>query len=233
MRGQTRGSREGYGLRRHLLLLCIVLVFIGAFLMAQSFKWSQFSWLAWIGLFPLLLAIRTFSPFQAMLAGAVWGVSIFAISRFVHASNPAMPQTVTAFALLAIVPALYAYVAGVLTRLRGFPPLILALGWIGVELTLKPLDIANGFMTHAADGLTLAQITSGVLGYAFVGFFVVFAAALVLEIASSLQFQAVACRLCSVKPKTGFLSFTQQSHGHFPAIILRPSKPRAPPCLVS
>lgn len=116
-----------------------VLLVPSALLTAAAVGSADSSWFAWFGLLPLFLAIRLLSPAVAGLAGAFWGgcFYLFLAARVV----PGLALTPHSFALLALALMLYAYLGGLLTRRVGFSPMLLALGWIAVELMLKPLGL--------------------------------------------------------------------------------------------
>jgi apolipoprotein N-acyltransferase len=214
----------------HLLLLITALVLFGAFFMTMSFRTSHAAWIAWVGVFPLLLVIKSVPPVRAMLFGAVWGASVFALSLLIPGTESHIPHTIPSLTLLTIVPAVYAFAGGLLTRWIGFRPFILALGWFGVELGLVPLGIANGFLSHTQGDLTLMLVIEGSFGFGFLGFLVVFISALVLKIADVIRFRRLGTHLFSIFVQVSefailpdfFLSYSSE-------IILQPAKPRAPP----
>ena len=93
-------------------------------------------WLGWIILPPLFFAIRFLAPRLAMACGALWGLSVFLFS--VCVVETAVPATGLSLALLALIPAGYAYLCARVTCGLGFCALLLGFGWIGVELGLRP-----------------------------------------------------------------------------------------------
>ena len=142
-----------------------------ALLTAVSAGSSDYSWFAWFGLLPLFFAIRIFSPAVAALAGAFWGGCFYLF--LVAGALPGISLTPHSFGLLAIVLMLYAYLGGLLTRWIGFSPMLLALGWIVVELTLKPLGLRQGLLAGTRSTNGFLHWISCLLGYAFVASLVV------------------------------------------------------------
>lgn len=160
-----------------------------ALLTAVAVGSTDYSWLAWFGLLPLFLAIRVLRPAVAALAGALWGGCFYLF--LVAGAVSGLSLTPHSFALLAIVLMLYAYFGVLLTRWVGFSPMLLALGWILVELTLKPLGLRQGLLagTQSADGF-LHRI-SCLLGYAFVALLVVGVNAWLVLLLSSARLRPV------------------------------------------
>jgi hypothetical protein len=226
----TTGRKQHFTLNIHLLLLITALVLLGAFFMTMSFKTSHAAWIAWIGVFPLLLVIKYFSPLRAMLFGAVWGASIFALSLVIPGTESHIPHTVPSLTLLTIVPAVFAYAGGLLTRWIGFCPLIIALGWFGVELGLVPLGISNGFLSHTQVDMGLTLAINGSFSFGFMGFWVVFFGSLVIKIAEKIQFRHLGTQLCSIFIQVSDYSILPDTFlGYSSEIIVQPAKPRAPP----
>lgn len=168
--------------------------------------------LAWISLLPLFAAIRALGcPFPsrgggrnqparrswnvssflaigdakafaiATIAGGLWGGSVFLFA--VAGDAPVIPATLATAALLVTIPAIYTGLAAALTRRIGFNPFVLAVGWIGVELALTPLNLPLGIMAAAGvqgdltgavahSGSIFLQWTARLLGYVFIAFLV-------------------------------------------------------------
>ena len=143
-----------------------VLLVPSALLTAVVVGSADYSWFAWFGLLPLFLAIRVLSPAVAALAGAFWGGCFYFF--LVAGAVPGLSLTHLSFGLLAVVLMLYAYFGGLLTRWIGFSPMLLALGWILVELTLKPLGLRQGLLAGTQSTNGFLHWISCLLGYAFV-----------------------------------------------------------------
>lgn len=141
-----------------------------ALLTAVATSSADYSWFAWFGLLPLFFAIRILSPAFAALAGAFWSGCFYFF--LVAGAVPNVSQTPYSFILLAIVLMLYAYFGGLLTRWIGFSPMLLALGWIVVELTLKPLGLRQGLLAGTQSTNGFLHWISCLLGYAFVALLV-------------------------------------------------------------
>ncbi|MGB2863390.1 MAG: hypothetical protein WBC05_08705 [Sedimentisphaerales bacterium] len=154
-----------------------------ALLTAVAVGSADYSWFAWFGLLPLFFAIRVLSPAVAALAGAFWGGCFYFF--LVAGVVPGLSLTHHSFALLAIVLMLYAYFGGLLTRWVGFSPMLLALGWIVVELTLKPLGLRQGLLAGTQSTNGFLHWISCLLGYAFVALLVAGANAWLVMLLSS------------------------------------------------
>lgn len=205
-----------------------VLLVPSALLTAAAVGSADSSWFAWFGLLPLFLAIRLLSPAVAGLAGAFWGgcFYLFLAARVV----PGLALTPHSFALLALALMLYAYLGGLLTRRVGFSPMLLALGWIAVELMLKPLELRQGLLagTQSADGFL--HWISCLLGYAFVASLVVGVNAWLVLLISSACLRPVILSLSAGLPKAGRCPLSQTLlHPQF--LPLCEVYPRPPPNL--
>ena len=77
----------------------------GAFAMAVGMGSGDRSWLGWVSLLPLFVAIRWLSPWRAMLCGALWGVSLYGFSAY--AVTAGIQPSVLSVLLLVLVPGLY------------------------------------------------------------------------------------------------------------------------------
>jgi len=147
-----------------------VLLVPSALLTALAVGSADYSWFAWFGLLPLFFAIRILSPAVTALAGAFWGGCFYFF--LVMGAMPNLSQTPHSFILLTIVLMLYAYFGGLLTRWVGFSPMLLALSWIVVELTLKPLGLRQGLLAGSQSTNGFLHWISCLLGYAFVAMLV-------------------------------------------------------------
>ncbi len=149
----------------------VISLVASALLMAMAVSSAAYSWLAWFSLLPLFLAIRVLSPVVAGLAGAIWGVCfyLFSVAFAAHAVSP----TLQSFALLTIIPAFYACFGALLTRWVGFNPLLLGIGWVLVEVAIKPLGLQQGLLAGTQSQSPILHWISHLLGYAFVAFLVV------------------------------------------------------------
>ena len=160
---KDRSRRAWWGIKDSALA---ALLLASALLMAVAVGSADYSWFTWFGLLPLFLAIRQLSPGLAALAGAFWGACF---GLFLAAGAvPSLSVTLPSFALLVTVLTLYAYFGARLTGWIGFSPMLLALGWIVVELTLKPLGLRQGLLAGPQSANGLLHWISCLLGYAFV-----------------------------------------------------------------
>ena len=118
------------------------LLLAGAFAMAVGMGPGDHSWLGWGSLLPLFITIRWLSPWRALLCGALWGGALCGFS--VYAVPAGIEPAILSLLLLMVVPGLYACFGAWFTRWYRFDPLVLGVGWIGVELALLPLGL-KGF----------------------------------------------------------------------------------------
>ncbi len=187
---------------------------------------SGVRWLGWITLVPLFMAIRFLTPGQSFVAGAFFGVLVSVFSAVFSAD--VMPATFQAVLCWAVVPGAYAAYASHITRRVGFSPLLLGVGWVGVELLLAPLGAHGGLLARTqGDGL-LVHTVGQAAGSLLVGFLVAYINATLLEILTgvcstpggSRTFRTVGSNLSRV-----FIPILLVS----PVSSHRPGRPRAPP----
>ncbi len=156
---------------------------LSALLMAAAVGPSAFRWMAWIGLVPLFLAIRVLSPMRATLAGGAWGFSFYLFASM--GAAPTVAAGPVALVLLTAVPAAYTGLAALSCRAVGFNPVMLAFGWILVEVAFQPLGLRRGLLAGAQGDGVLLHWVGRMLGYVFVAFLVVCANASLLMLLSS------------------------------------------------
>lgn len=204
----------------------MIALLVSAGLMGIALQSASGHWLGWVALIPLFLSMRRLTPLRALLAGAFWGLSLFLVCLF--SLNQPFAPTLQSFLLLIAVPAAYVWGGVMLTRRVGFSPLLLALGWIGVELALQPLELRHGLLA-GTQGHGLVVRTMGYLAGSFmVAFLVAYVNATLLEM------------LSAATATTGGLRFVPGPSGSAERILplevpvflqpwFGPHRPRAPP----
>jgi len=170
------------------LLLIIGLIVSGGLLAAADSSRSL-SWAAWFSLLPLFITIRYASPRLALLYGALWGTCLYLFMSATGAQT--VSATVRSMGFLAAVPAVYAYFGARLTRRVGFAPLVLAVGWIIVELALEPLALRDGLLAGSQVDGGLMRVVGGILGYVFVAFLIAFVNAQILSLVDNIRLSLV------------------------------------------
>jgi len=197
-----------------------------AFLMTVAIASPRFVWLGWITLIPLLFAVRALTPFGAASFGAVWGTALFAFGAFVL-PTPIAPA-VGSWALLTAIPALYAFLAARMTKRVGYSPFLLALGWIGVELALHPLGLRHGLLAGTQGSDILLRVVGSYAGYALVAFLVVYVNAWLLSALAAVPMPAPGRRVVRTAAER-IIKLSLAEIPNYWFLLLRPSKPRAPP----
>ncbi len=197
-----------------------------ALLMALALTSPAYSSLAWISLLPLFWAIRFRGPTTAAFCGALWGISLYFFSTL--GAAPAVAPTLFSLLLLATVPALYAGLGSLLTRAIGFNPLMLAGGWILVELALKPLSLHQGLLAGSLGDNAPFHWLARLLGYVFVAFLVACANASLLVVLSSARLSFPACQSLAGLANAGTW-LPSQGVLAIQSWTLRQANPRAPP----
>jgi apolipoprotein N-acyltransferase len=127
-------------------LLRLVGVILSALLLTLAFPTTDWGWLAWVGMVPLLLAVRSASrPRQGCLIGLVWGACFYGVllwwmQQFVARWTGSFWLGLIAWGALVLSQTLFAGLFGwafALTnaRIRGssLPPLWTAGLWVAIE----------------------------------------------------------------------------------------------------
>lgn len=199
---------------------------MSAGLLVASWHTAAAPFLAWVVLLPLLLATRVLAPSRAFVAGSFWGICVFLFSAW--SDGALFGPTPGALLLLATVPAAYAWLGSRVTRRSGFSPLMLGLGWVGVELLLQPLGLQNGLLGGML-GHTLVVRTLGyIAGSLVVAFIVVYVCASILEMLTAAVVVPGGSRRA---PRVGGVVL-KHSPIEIPAFsfqFLQPARARAPP----
>jgi apolipoprotein N-acyltransferase len=187
---------------------------------------SAYSWLAWIGLVPLLLAIRLQDPIAAILSGGIWGIwlLLFSCTSSVAPIKPTIPSLI----LLATVPAVFTGAGWLLTRAVGFNPFLLAALWIGVEIAVKPLGLHHGLLAGTQGQDPYLVWISHVLGCSFVAFLLVCANAAILVVLVNTQLAFTRSEKCK-SPNQRQHSYRYQATHYAARTALDGFQPRAPP----
>lgn len=199
---------------------------VSAYSMSVAIQSPHGWWLGWITLVPLLLAIRVLPPLQASVAGSLWGVCFYVLSQIT--GEPPFAHTFGSFALLSTVPGLYAGAGSFVTRRAGFSPLLLGLGWVGVEFALHPLGLYHGLLAGTQGNGLVVHAVGSLTGYVLVAFLVAYVSAALLSALSDAYVRVTTSRFVSglsgAPPR--FVPFELPCDLlHF----LRPSQPRGPP----
>lgn len=156
---------------KRVIFLAPLLIF-GAWMMATALESPEYWWLGWVTLVPLLLSIKLLCTVDAGIAGAIWGMSLYFSAGSPNSDAPGsvLPHGFLPLLLLMLVPAGYAAAASAITRRKGFHPLLLGLGWVGVELAVRPLGIHHGLLAHTQGDSIVVQAVGNLGGYVLIAF---------------------------------------------------------------
>lgn len=197
----------------------------GAVAVGASIGLAGWGWLCWVGLLPVFLAIRIMRPGLALLGGGLWGGSLFVTLAFL---GDGIPLTLRSLGLMVVIPALYCGSSVCVTRRIGFNPLVLGLGWVGVELALGWLGLCRGLLTGAGSQGPVTAVAGRVLGYACAAFLIAYLSALIVSLAADLRLPASGPRDVAAGAD-GRAVFLLDDWAWCPVPIIRLMQPRAPP----
>ncbi len=225
MFARTKGAVHGPNLQRLKFAALVGLLAFSALSVAFA-RSHAYWWVGWVALFPLFISIRILPTAKAMLAGGLWGFFLFV--SLVTMADGVLSPSVASLALLTGVPAIYTGFGARLTRRIGFSPLLLALGWLGVELALSPLGLREGLLPGTQGGLVVLHWVGEFAGCALVAFLVAYVSALALDAISRVRVATdgpgfAARSSDSLRRLVPQESFSVLSH------LLRRLQPRAPP----
>lgn len=204
----------------------VISLLLGAYLMSVSVEFHPFSWLGWITLFPLLVAIRVSTPFRALACGAFWGISLFVFLAI--PSEPVITITPFSCILLTLIPAIYAFLGSTLTRWLGFSPFILAVGWMAVEFALTPMGFRHGLLASAQGDGWLMLVVGQMLGYTFVAFIAAYFCAYLVTALKRMCACTSTRRTSGPGKKKRTITFIQELI-YIPLINICNAPPRGPP----
>lgn len=199
---------------------------VSAFLIALGHSSPDHAWLGWVALLPLFQSIRVFSPAKAMLVGASWGLCLFLALLIV--ATTANIATFGSFALLVTVPALYGFLATRVTRQIGFSPLLLGLGWIGLEFALLPIGLRNGLLAGTQGNGAIISWVGAFAGTVVVAFVVAYVNAALFATLSRVVSSACG-RIVASGPVPGPRPIFPSESLRLLSLIVLPGQPRAPP----
>jgi len=210
------------GLKIGAVAIALVL---SALLTTISLATPKLCLLAWVSLVPLLAAIRAFLPMKATLCGVFWGSCLYVSATTAEVISP----TTGLLILLITIPGGYALFGSVLTRKIGFNPLMLALGWIVVEIALKPLGLNQGLLGASDGGAGVAHWIGRLLGYVFVAAMVVLVNASLLAVLSHARV-AMPCPATAIeRAASPTIRMSSQLLCPHQLFALLQGHPRAPP----
>jgi hypothetical protein len=113
----------------------------------------------------------------------MWGLGIVLPAFILQNADKNIPLSVLAVLPMAGVAGGYAWLAAVVTRRMGFKPVLLAVGWVGVEAAARWCGFADGLLAATQRDSILAGFVANVLGYGFVGFLIVLVNGALLRVA--------------------------------------------------
>lgn len=199
---------------------------LSATLMALAIEVPQHFWLGWITLLPLLQTARVCTSLSAFGAGSFWGACLLVASAAMGSHN--IEITLPSVAVLVLGPALYSCFGAWLTRRVGFSPYLMALGWVGVELCLRPVGLEHGLLAGTQGDGMLIRVAGSFAGYFLVAFVVAYINASLLSV---LHKVTVGCsglrRISGAGGRLGRLVALDTPF--IPSRVLCVSQPRAPP----
>jgi hypothetical protein len=208
------------------MILLLLLLIAGSDFSAIISANKDSVWLAWVGISPLIMAIRRLSPGMSAASGLLWGLVFYLFASF-QPGNPAMAPNFEAVLYMAV-PAVFAWLMGLFTHRFGFSPLAIALSWIGLELVSKASGLQNSLFSGDYNCGPYFNVLADFLGYGFVAFVIAYINAALLSIPWRIHIHSKAAIWTIPDSKT--LSYSIPIFTLFDSYIYLPlSGPRAPP----
>lgn len=221
---EVRAARFGFACRATVLITSLI---VAGCLTAETVGVHRHPILGWFALIPIFVAIQRLSRNAAAACGAIWGTALMGYLSLAGTANAATGAL--GAPLLIALPAAYAWLGAHATRQRGFNPLILGLGWAGVELAMYPLGLRHGLLATMHSDNFLLMVAGQFGGYVVVAFLVAFVSAVVLSVVTDVV-RLPATR--SAPRLTSSIRPLAIATGHWfpiPSFLVSPSHPRAPP----
>ena len=168
-------------------------------------------------------------PGTALLAGAFWGMGVCACAAMIGELPAGVPGALVAIGLAVLIPMLYFGLGAWFREQIGFQPLLLGLGWVGVELALVHAGLGHRVLVAERCDDPVVGIVGQVLGYGLAAFVVAYVSALLIGLAAE---------WCPVpwRPRRVVLSGGrnikpdgERRFAWFQLCDLSPAQPRAPP----
>lgn len=225
--GRSAGASRRARPARHAAL--IISLATSAFILAATIVSREHPWLGCFSLIPLLAAVRLLSPIRSAVAGGFWGACLY-LAFSVCSGEQVLAGSLLSLALLTLVPAAYTGLGALLTRRIGFDPFVLALGWVGVELALVPVDLRLGLLAGSQGDGALVRWLGSAFGYVAVAFLIALANAGWLELWTGIRLPMPRPRLLLRTPEVQLQ--TASGGASFVSTFVIPAvQPRAPPML--
>lgn len=224
----VNSARPSIGRAKAVALVAALIC--GAYLTAAALAAPNHGWVVCISLLPLFWAIRALGPLRATLAGALWGGCLYVSAA---AAVPVIAPATRTLVLLTTIPAAYAGLGAVLTRRIGFNPVMLGVGWILVEIALKPLGLRYGLLAGAQGEGPLLHWVGRLLGYVVVAFVVACASASLLAALSNARLRIPRPKSSTGLPESGRGRPSAQTFLPVELWALCEGYPRGPPIRVA
>ena len=208
-----------------------VAVTASAIMVASHFGRPTHAWVPVLGVLPIFLVIRLLSPALAATFAAWWGLCLATypseLSRSGGFDGSAM--------ILAVgLPALHAWLCGVVCRRVRFSPLFLAFSWVGVELAFAAQGFQQGLLGSCLAGTPIVAWTTSALGTVFVGLLAAyFGAWLTLAISEAHRLGERSCRSLRVCIGLVRKALLDDQVGVVSSFAIRLTSPRGPPAAIA
>jgi apolipoprotein N-acyltransferase len=202
----------------------------GAILVAVAVGVPRCPWIGWLGLFPILTAIRFLTPAKASISGIVWSLS-YCLALYILGVTSFVRSYVSISAIL-VLPALYLSLGASVTRRFGFQPVFLALGWVILEYVFTFVGIRHGLLGLTTETVGGVHLVMQAFGYIFVAFLIVLINAELLSIICGICVKIVSRKL-SLYPYRSNAPVFICVLGLRPLAAAGPHRPRAPPIIAS
>jgi apolipoprotein N-acyltransferase len=212
--------------RGAFLFALVTALLVSAYTMVAAIDSPHHWWLGCIPLLPLFIVIGLARPLPALAAGGLWGAGVFAFAQL--SDSVVIEPGPVPVVLLLLIPAFYAFIMARVTRQAGFSPLLMGIGWMGLELALQPLGLKHGLLAGTQGDSVAFRLVGSLTGFVLVAFAVAYLNALLLPVLTRILRSASSPRVSPVVGARGVRLILRDAL-LVPFQLIASARPRAPP----
>jgi hypothetical protein len=160
-----------------------------AFLLAKSSQYPACSGLAFVALIPLFAVVAHARGKNVFLLAGFWGICYSGAAWLCGLISP--PEFSRAVPMMVAAPAVFAGLARAAIARFGCSPVILALSWMLIDLSLGQIGYGSGVSFATPESGSLGALVAKFGGYALIAFVIASANAIILSLVCSVHCELV------------------------------------------